>query len=276
MKLISKITNRLALGRRLSNFKKYRNFSRLDDLKDTICYKKYPKEEKQREALEKTVSDIVNVASSNSATSLATRAGHDMKKLVKDLGSVEANPEPMPFTMFKTEAEAVVGCATPPRSGALVYGIVSVLSPDRVIEFGAAHGYGSVYIGSALLRNGHGALVTLEGMDVRCRIAKKTISRFNLQSLVTVIDGDFSKSLHVASNLLGGVDLAFCDGDKSVESTMWQFEKISTEMSEGGYILFDDINFNLEISELWDEIVDHECVSAAVTIYGRYGLVRIR
>ena len=199
----------------------------------------------------------------------------DKASLCRSLGDMPADPAPLPQTFYATEAEALVGCATPTHGALLLYALVRALAPRYVVEVGAAHGYGAAYIGAALMDNGGGRLRTLEGMFVRERIAGETLGRLGLSGIVEVEGGDFSESVPGALAGRDDLDLVFIDGDKSVELTRSHFRLSLEHMPAGGCLFFDDIDFSGEIKSVWSEILGHPRVSACLTFFGRWGLLKI-
>lgn len=221
------------------------------------------------------IRQIVDYACSRAASAYSARIERDKAELIKRLADMKADPAPLPSTRYKTEGEAVAGCATPQNGGRLLYGIVRTLRPLGLIEFGAAHGYGALYIGSALSDNGMGRLLTLEGMDVRIKLGRETIHRFHLSHYAEVVPGDFCITVPEAIKRAQPLDMIFSDGDKSVELTRQQFEQSIEAMSRGGFMVFDDIDFNAEIEALWGEFVGHPRVSLCLTFFRRWGLLRV-
>ena len=191
------------------------------------------------------------------------------------MGDKAANPSPLPSTLYATEAEAVLGCATPPKGGALLYGVIRALQPGHCIEIGGAHGYGATYIGCALQDIGHGRLISLEGMTVRIQIAEETIRRFGLSSQVEIMGGDFERTLTASLRESTSLDFVFSDGGKLPDLTLTQFYDCAEAMPNGGYMLFDDIQHNNEIRLIWDKIVSNHRVLSCVTFYKRWGLLQV-
>ena len=217
---------------------------------------------------------IARHAYGSAADSVVQAVARDMEGLVAELGVRPADPFPLK-TRFATEADAVRGCATPSHGGHLLFGVVRALRPASMVEIGAAHGYGAVYIGSALRANGAGGLITLEGMRVRVGHSRETIRRFGLDGVVEVLEGDFRETVPEALRRGSPVELVFSDGDKSPELTEQQFHLAVEAMPRGGHLFFDDIDFSPPIAELWELFVRHPRSRSAATFYGRWGLLEL-
>jgi predicted O-methyltransferase YrrM len=226
-------------------------------------------------SIEDTTRAIMKWAGSQACRECIKAIEKDKARLIKELGDKTADPSPLPSTIYATEAEAVLGCATPPNGGALLYGVIRVLQPRHCIEIGGAHGYGAAYIGFALQDNGHGQLISLEGMAARIMIAAETIKRFNLSRQVEIRGGDFEMTLPPSLRESASLDFVFSDGGKLPDLTLSQFYDCAETMPNGGYMLFDDIRHNDEIRLIWNKIVSDHRVLSCVTFYNRWGLLQV-
>ena len=193
----------------------------------------------------------------------------------KALGNMKADPNPLPSTMFSTEAEALRGCATPAAGGKLLFALVRTLKPLNVIEIGAAHGYGALYIGSALRENGRGKLYTLEGMAVRIQMSQAAVARFGLENYVEVVGGDFADTFPRTIQAARPLNMIFSDGNKEPIMTRNQFHMALDVMEGNSHMFFEDINLSRDIALLWQDIVNHERVSSCVTFDRRWGLIKL-
>lgn len=225
--------------------------------------------------LRQVVETVVAESASRRCTRWAGRIELDKRRTVKALGDAKADPRPLPSTRYVTEAEALVGCATPRLGGRLLFAVVRAVKPAAVVEVGTAHGYGALYIGSALRENGAGRLFTLEGMAVRIRMSREAIIRFGLESKVEVVAGDFRQTLPQTLARARPLDLLFSDGAKNPAATWDEFVAALGAMPRGGFMVFDDIGFSPEIASVWERIVREPRVSAAVTFWARWGLLRV-
>lgn len=221
------------------------------------------------------VRQILAARSDADCLALKERVEDDIATTSARLGGLKADPSPLPHTTFATEAEALVGCATPARGGALLHSTVRVLKPRRVVEIGTGHGYGAVYIGSALRANGEGKLWTLEGMTVRIKLSKEALDRFGLKSFVDVVSGDFVETVPATLAAASPLDLLFADGSKDPEMTQKQFEMALHAMPQGGYMFFDDVDFSPGIRSVWQAIVDHPRIRTCVVFDSRWGLLKV-
>lgn len=199
----------------------------------------------------------------------------EQRSLVARLGNTLTDPRPLPSTLFTTEAKAVVGLATPQDGLRLLYGVLRLAAPDRVVEIGAAHGLSAILMDAAMSDAGvaAGTIVTLEGMTVRARIAADLATRAGARS-VKVVEGLFEDTL--APALDPPPALVFSDGDKGVELTRWHSRAaLDAVRSRGGWLFFDDIAYSHEIQAVFTEIVADEYVRWAVAFRNRWALLRV-
>jgi predicted O-methyltransferase YrrM len=222
------------------------------------------------------VDTLLKESASPECRAWADRIQHDKLATVKQLGSTKADPRPLSSTRYHTEAEALIGCATPRIGGLLLFAIVRATKPITVVEIGTAHGYGSLYIGSALKENASGRLFTFEGMAVRIEISKKVIARFGLESIVEVVGGDFELTIPDTLARIRPVDLVFSDGSKEPTGTWSEFVAMLDAMPLGGYMVFDDIAFSAEITSVWSKIIRHKRIELLLTARGRWGVLRVK
>ncbi len=226
-------------------------------------------------ALRQVVETAVAESASIRCRRLVSRIELDKRRTVRALGDTKADPRPLPFTRYETEAEALVGCATPRLGGKLLFAVVRAVRPTSVVEIGTAHGYGALYIGSALRENRAGKLFTLEGMAVRIRMSREAIARFGLESRVEVVAGDLRQTLAQTLERARPMDLLFSDGAKNTVEAWDEFAGALPVMPCGGFMVFDDIGFSPEIAAVWQRIVREPRVTAAATVCGRWGLLHL-
>jgi len=229
-----------------------------------------------RETEREVLQNILAQARSDWALAAARGIEEDKKSTIRALGETLTDPKPLPFTAYRTEAEALADCATPRYAGLLLAGVVTTVQPSKLIEIGAAHGYGAAYIGEALRRLGtDGHLATFEGMIARCRMTREALGRMHLEQWVELIEGNFDHTINHYLEENQPIDFMFSDGDKDPDRTWAQFQLGLGAMADGGHMFFDDINFNDPISRVWREIVAQARVTSCATFLDRWGLLTV-
>lgn len=122
----------------------------------------------------------------------------------------------------------------------MLHGLIRGLQPDFVIETGSAHGYGTKALGSALLANGHGRLVSLEVDPKRAQEASERASGLP----VTVLN---QRSLDYTPEET--IDFAFFDS--LFELRAKEFKAYYPHMTPNTVVAFHDTSKH---HSLWPEI----------------------
>jgi predicted O-methyltransferase YrrM len=223
------------------------------------------------------VSDVVALTAGWRCRATVARVERDKARTVRRLGDRPQDLRPLAVKpkLYTTEAQAVVGVATPPAGGALLWAVTRALRPGKVVEIGSGHGYGALYIGSALRADGAGRLTSFEGVAIRVQMARTAVARFGLTRHVDVVEGPFEQTLPGTLPHLRPVDLVFADGGKEPDATRAEFDALLDAMPRGGHMVYDDIDFSPEIIQVWAAIVGHERVLAATEFSGRWGLIEV-
>jgi predicted O-methyltransferase YrrM len=226
-------------------------------------------------AVNQAIAAILSHAESSDARRVVQNIIRQQRSLVERLGETPSDPRPLPSTAYATEAKAVMGLATPPDGLRLLYAVIRVTSPDRVVEIGGAHGFSAILMDAAMKDAGitAGTILTLEGMTVRARIASDLATRTGA-SFVQVIEGLFEDTL--APALEPSPALVFSDGDKGVDLTRWHSRAaLDAVRSRGGWLFFDDIAYSPEIRDVFSQIVQDDHVRWAVAFRDRWALLRV-
>ncbi len=208
---------------------------------------------------------------------IVARVERDKTRTARGLGDRPQDLRPLPIApkLYTTEAQALLGVATPPAGGALLWAVTRALRPGTVVEIGSGHGYGALYIGAALRAHPTGRLVTFEGVSVRVEMARAAIARFGLTRHVDVVEGAFEETLPATLPRLSPVGLVFADGGKHPEATRSEFDQLLAAMPRGGHMLYDDIDFSPEIIRVWQDIVSHPRITAVTEFRRRWGLLAV-
>ena len=98
------------------------------------------------------------------------------------------------------------------EEGELLYFLARLVGAKRLVEFGASFGVSTLYLAAAAADNG-GHLVTTEVHPDKCRAIRRHLKAAQLDSFVTLLEGDARKTL---SNLSSPVDFLLLDGWKSM------------------------------------------------------------
>jgi len=145
----------------------------------------------------------------------------------------------------------------------LLYFLVKLLRPKRIVEVGTANGYSSIIMGSAAKDFG-GSVITIERNGRLAENATENIMKAGLQDTVTVYPGSAYK---VLERLTGEFDLVFLDATK--QEYLGYFERVRDKISSSGLILADNIiSHEEELGEFVRKVSDDHRISVSVLPIG--------
>ncbi len=111
--------------------------------------------------------------------------------------------------------------------------ILRIQNPKSVLEIGTAIGYSAIRMAKALPNT---SIVTIERDKSRVEVAKQFIAKSNVESQITVIEGD---ALEVELDSDSTFDAVFIDAAKG--QYMKFFEKYSPFVPSGGVLYIDNM-----------------------------------
>lgn len=151
--------------------------------------------------------------------------------------------------------------------GLLMSKLVRHFAVKKCLELGTCVGISGSYIASPLQVSGQGELVTMEGDARLAKIAKENFDRLGLDN-VSVVKGRFHDTLE--QGLADGkqFDFVFIDGHHDEESTLKYFDLISTHLSEGAIVIFDDIMWSPGMKRAWKALKDHFSITIDLSVFG--------
>lgn len=139
----------------------------------------------------------------------------------------------------------------------LLYGLVTCLKPEVVIETGVASGFSTAFAGAALLENGAGRLISVDlppqegsiddgghfdwvsrpvGWAIPDRIREELGERH------TLVLEDTKTSLPRLLDELGTIDMFVHDDLHTPDHMRWEFELVWPHLRAGGVVMSDDVN----------------------------------
>lgn len=156
--------------------------------------------------------------------------------------------EPAALMEFDEIAKRLEGIPhTTPEKGKVIYDIVREKRPARCLELGFASGVGSVYIASALEKNGEGQLTSVDTQEAykRVPLASDTVERFALQHRVELVFHEISYTWFLMDALEKGMTFDFCflDGAHTWDVDGLAFSLLERLMEPRGVIVFDDLDW---------------------------------
>ena len=159
----------------------------------------------------------------------------------------------------------------PKKFGQLLFRIVDHYSPATILELGTSLGITTAYMASAKAGS---TLITMEGATAVAEVAKKNFAKLNLTN-ISMVTGNFDKTLSGAIEKAGRVDLAFIDGNHRYEPTVRYFRQLLPAAHEYTILIFDDIHWSKEMEQAWEEIKQDGMVMLTIDLF-YIGLVFFR
>jgi predicted O-methyltransferase YrrM len=156
------------------------------------------------------------------------------------------------------------------KRGKLLLKIVSYFQFNTILEIGTSVGIATVALS---LGNKKSNIVTLEGCKNTADVARNQFQKLNLQNIELIVDS-FESSLEKVTK--GNTyDLIYFDGNHTKEATLKYFNICLETIHNESVFIFDDIFWNQEMSECWEEIKKHPLVTVTINTY-TWGIVFFR
>jgi predicted O-methyltransferase YrrM len=151
----------------------------------------------------------------------------------------------------------------PKRYSKLLYRLAGHYRYKRILEMGTSLGVTSSYLASV---PGVEQVVTMEGAGEVAAIAQRHFEANNM-SHVHLVKGGFESQLEGALSGLGGVDLAFIDGNHRLEPTLHYFDQILPWTHEDSCLVFDDIHWSEGMESAWERIRKDDRVTLTIDLF---------
>lgn len=123
-------------------------------------------------------------------------------------------------------------------SGQVLYCLVRVLRPTKIVEFSTSSGYSTSFTALALRANGAGMVHSVDIDAMAQRSARAWLERRGLLDHVELHLGDCRE---VVPSLLGGVNLLFIDSLHSFDLTVWYLEQAIPRLAADTLVHVHDI-----------------------------------
>ncbi|MBS1661286.1 MAG: class I SAM-dependent methyltransferase [Bacteroidetes bacterium] len=206
---------------------------------------------------------------------------------VEDLGAGSA----FRAMRMRSVGDITKRAAKPAKLGMLLYRIAKHYGVSRVLELGTSMGLSTAYLaegvkGAARARGegavsgggaggtaapGGGGVVggrvwSIEGAAQVAEKAEENLRWLGLEN-VRLVTGNFDTVLPEVLGEMGGVDLAFVDGNHRREPTLAYFDLLMGHVARPGILIFDDIHWSKEMEEAWAAIKSDSRVYLTVDLF---------
>jgi len=151
----------------------------------------------------------------------------------------------------------------------LLFRLVQYLQPNTILELGTSVGMATT---AMALGNPSASIKTVEGCPSTLQKATDYFVKHNLSTIKTYQQSFESFFEEHPSEIF---DLVFIDGNHNKENTLKYFNWLLNHINNDSVLVFDDIYWNIGMTEAWQEISQHPKVSVSVDTF-QWGLVFFR
>ncbi len=187
--------------------------------------------------------------------------------LLNDKKIIEVEDFGAGSTVIKTKQRVVKDIATsslkPKKYSQLLFRMIQYYNKKNVLELGTSFGITTSYIAAA---KNNPTVTTMEGSVNIATIAQQSFDSLQINN-VTIVKGDFEKTLSPHLNKIDRIDFAFLDGNHRKVPTLQYFKQILTKSNEETIFVFDDIHWSAEMEAAWEELKSHESVTLTIDLF---------
>jgi predicted O-methyltransferase YrrM len=132
-----------------------------------------------------------------------------------------------------------------------------------ILELGTSLGITTAYLATS---SEDTRVISLEGCPELCRIARTNLSRLGIGN-VEIMQGEFTKSLPVAIEYMGCIDLVYIDGDHRKDSVIRNFEMVLPFLHNDSVVILDDIHHTHGMEKAWEHILGRDEVRISLDFF---------
>jgi len=123
-----------------------------------------------------------------------------------------------------------------PEHGIIAYNIARSIRARRIIEFGTAFGFSTIYLAAAIKDNGGGMVIGSEFIEEKAKKAEENLKDAGLARYVEIRRGDAVKSLADPGK---EIDMILLDGSKDLYISILRM--LAPFLRAGGVVLADNV-----------------------------------
>jgi len=163
---------------------------------------------------------------------------------------------------------------TPPVWSQFYYYLAKSFKSNKFLEIGTNLGISGAYILEALAQKEKFQFITMEGVPALCEIAKSQFEKITDDSNFKIIQGLYDDTFPKLIEQHKDFDILFIDGNHQKDPTIEYFKALKNNISYPSIIMFDDINYSLEMYEAWEIIKNDSDVNYSINLH-KLGIVII-
>ncbi|PVW16439.1 O-methyltransferase [Marixanthomonas spongiae] len=195
------------------------------------------------------------------------------KAVFADSETIEVSDFGAGSRVFKTNTRTVAAIAKhagiTPKRQRLLFRLVQYLQPAKILELGTSLGMATT---AMALGNPNASIKTVEGCPNTLQKATGYFTDFKIQN---IISHNQSFNAYFEAHPSEPFDLVYIDGNHDKASTLKYFEFLLKQVNNDSVLLFDDIYWNKEMTEAWQQIIAHQKVMVSIDTF-QWGLVFFR
>ena len=197
------------------------------------------------------------------------------KKLINDNRIIEITDLGAGSKIYKTNKRVISKIAKTSviseKEAKLLFRIVNYFQPKNIIELGTSLGISTLYLANI---NKQIPVYSIEGDKQIFNIANSYFSLLEQNNIIPYND-NFDYRLPKILENLETVGCAYIDGNHTKEATMRYFNMLLPKITEKSILIFDDIYWNKEMMEAWNEIKANKQVKITIDLF-YFGIVLFR
>jgi predicted O-methyltransferase YrrM len=151
----------------------------------------------------------------------------------------------------------------PFKYSVLIAKMVAHYKPNIIVEFGTSLGITTAYMAKAA---SNANVYTIEGSPAIAELANENFETLGLNNVYTLVR-NFDVVLPNLLQQFKTVDFAFIDGNHRFEPTHNYFHLLLPKINEHSILVFDDIHWSKEMEQAWQNIQNHDAVSATNDLF---------
>ena len=165
--------------------------------------------------------------------------------------------------------------ASPKVWGELLYFLAKNGRSKKILEIGTNVGVSGTYIIHGMKQNDEAfKFITMEGLNQLCALSKQQFSTItdnnNFDVIPGLYDNTFPKLIEKETNF----DLLFIDGNHQRDPTLEYFDALKNCITKKAVFIFDDIYYNVEMTEAWNIAKKDKSVNFSIDLY-KWGIIII-
>ncbi len=146
------------------------------------------------------------------------------------------------------------------EQGMLLYLLVKMLKPQRILELGTYTGYSAISMARGLEEGGQ--LISIDKNDELYPFAQQFVEKANLQDKIRLLSGDAKE---VVKTLDDTFDLVFIDADK--REYIAYYDLLFDKVKQGGFILADNVLWDGKVLE---DTPDDDAQTQGILAFNEY------